>query len=392
MAGLTPRWLQNVVRVRAARRWARLAGEADGLPASRLRRLDAQARDLRRDLNRIISQADARLDRMRPGADPVDLPAGTDWRWRPGFLSAPIEPSGIAAPDSGTRLGDEAAVWHDCADRALILRQVRNAGHAELSPYGLLLETLGFSGSFLSLSVDLPPDALQGLTRSHILRLAIGVSVERPMNIYGRLNIGHGPNTDDLLRHLGDVVAGQAQHLVCEFDLHLVEMNEKRLEKIWLDLIFEIAPHECRADRGYVPVASHAGRGVGMPMGTTFTSAGLRGGIWRGMLHRATPPGRVVLAQNGTTVARADVSTAENGAYHVSVRLPADLLTDGVQTFLLLADDGDGDDAPRPGAERLAQLPVVAGRALDGDLRAEIELLRAELDLVKREVRRLAGG
>ncbi len=108
-----------------------------------------------------------------------------------------------------------------------------------MSPYGLLLETLGFSGSFLSLSVDLPPDALQGLTRSHILRVAIGVSVERPMNIYGRLNIGHGPNTDELLRHLGDVVAGQPQQLVCEFDLHLVEMNEKRLEKIWLDLIFE---------------------------------------------------------------------------------------------------------------------------------------------------------
>lgn len=129
-----------------------------------------------------------------------------------------------------------------------------------------------------------------------------------------------------------------------------------------------------------------------MPMGNTFTSAGLRGGIWRGILHRAAAPGRVVLAQNGMTVALAEITPANDGAHHVAVCLPADLLADGVQTFLLLTDDGEGDEGPRPGAVRLAQMPVVAGRALDGDLRAEIELLRAELDLVKREVRRLSAG
>lgn len=126
-------------------------------------------------------------------------------------------------------------------------------------------------------------------------------------------------------------------------------------------------------------------------MANTFTSAGLRGGIWQGLLHQPSAPGRVMLVQNGMMVATADVSPADEGAFHISVRLPADLLADGVQTFLLLTDDGKNDEAPHPGAVRLAQMPVVAGDALDGDLRAEIELMRAELDLVKREVRRLAN-
>ena len=135
-----------------------------------------------------------------------------------------------------------AAVYLDAgwpAARALILRQIPNRSSADLAPFGLQLETLGFAGSYLSVSIDLPDTALQGLTRSHIIRLDITMTVERPMSIYGRLNIGHGPNTDQLLRHLGDLQPGQTTSFVTEFDMYKIEMNEKRLEKIWLDLIFE---------------------------------------------------------------------------------------------------------------------------------------------------------
>ncbi|MBV0891744.1 hypothetical protein KTN05_07760 [Paracoccus sp. Z118] len=233
------RWIDDVARARAARRWERLASQVGRMPLADLRDIDDEARSLRRSLNRLVARADRRIDALRPGAEPLDLPAGTDWRWRPLFLAGPIAPRGIAAPDSGTRLGDEAAVWHDCPQNALVLRQARNKSSAELSPHSLLLETLGFDGSFLSISIDLPAEALDGLTRSHIVRLAAVVSVERPMNIFGRLNVGHGPNTDQLLRHLGDLHPGHPQSLVTEFDMYLIEMNEKRLEKIWLDLIFE---------------------------------------------------------------------------------------------------------------------------------------------------------
>ena len=59
---------------------------------------------------------------------------------------------------------------------------------------------------------------------------------------------------------------------------------------------------------------------------------------------------------------------------------------------MLLADDGQDDEAPRPGAQRLGHLPLIAGEVLDDDLRAEIDLLRAEIDLLKREFRQLATG
>lgn len=239
MAMQPRRWVKNQVRARAARQWAEFADTADGLGMGRLRALQDEAGGLRRSLDRFMGRARPRLDGAARALDVLNLPGGTDWRWRPSFLSSPISPTGIAAPENATRLGDEAAVWHDCQARALILRQTSNRSAADLAPYGLLLETMGFSGSYLSISIDLPAQALVGLTRSHIVRLDATLSVERPMSIYGRLNIGHGPNTDELLRHLGDLVPGVTENLVIEFDLHYVEMNEKRLEKLWLDLIFE---------------------------------------------------------------------------------------------------------------------------------------------------------
>lgn len=234
------RWLRNRLRQRALTEWQQLAAKAETMPLSQLRMLQDQALILRRTSHRFFTQAQLRLEGAQHPVDPLDLPGGTDWRWRPSFLSTRISPTGIAAPDTGTRLGDEAAVWHDCPVKALILRQIPNRSAADLAPFGLQLETLCFSGSYLSVSIDLPDAALRELTRSHIVRLDISLSVERPISIYSRLNVGHGPNTDEMLRHLGDLTPGDTcETRTVEFDLHYIEMNERRLEKLWLDLIFE---------------------------------------------------------------------------------------------------------------------------------------------------------
>ena len=62
---------------------------------------------------------------------------------------------------------------------------------------------------------------------------------KRPINVYARLNIGHGPNTDELIQQFHSFEPGLRSQQVIEFDLAYTQMNERRLEKIWLDLIFE---------------------------------------------------------------------------------------------------------------------------------------------------------
>ncbi len=109
----------------------------------------------------------------------------------------------------------------------------------------------------------------------------------------------------------------------------------------------------------------------------------IQGGIWEGVLTGAsgdTAPDLQVthLGQRaGSAAVMADPDRA--GAWHVKVAIPPDLLSDGVQTFLI-SDAADG--------ETLASFTIVTGEPLEDDIRGELELLRAELDLLKRAFRR----
>lgn len=202
-------------------------------------RLRGEAISLRRNLDRFLINTDRHADRVQAGLDALHMPGGTDWRWRPSFMCLPLQPVGVAAPENGARFGLETAVWHDCGERALILQQIRNLRVTDLAPFALKMEVFGFSGSFLSISIDLPDEALANLTRNHIIRLEANFQVERPMTIFARLNIANGPNTDQVTHHLtGSEPDTHSQHIT-EFDLAYTEINEKRLEKVWLDLIFE---------------------------------------------------------------------------------------------------------------------------------------------------------
>jgi len=83
--------------------------------------------------------------------------------------------------------------------------------------------------------VDLPEEATQGLTRRHIIRLDTIVELEKPLEIFARLNIKHGPNTEQLVR---EIPLG-GEDVMVEFDLAYTKLNEKRVERAWVDLIFE---------------------------------------------------------------------------------------------------------------------------------------------------------
>lgn len=68
---------------------------------------------------------------------------------------------------------------------------------------------------------------------------------------------------------------------------------------------------------------------------------------------------------------------SQSWAVHVSI--PSSILTDGVQAFLII--DGTTDTT-------LDQFTIVTGQPLEDDIRAEIALLRAELDMLKIAFRR----
>ncbi|WP_347266261.1 hypothetical protein [Paracoccus sp. (in: a-proteobacteria)] len=123
-----------------------------------------------------------------------------------------------------------------------------------------------------------------------------------------------------------------------------------------------------------------------------FQSHGLKGGIWQAEIRRDAAPGRLLLLHLGARVGTARVSDLGGGRWRIEAAIPAQRLADGVQSFLLLEDEGSGVEPLQPGARHLGSLTLVAGALLDDDLRAELSLMRAELDLLKRELRRLAVG
>jgi hypothetical protein len=59
--------------------------------------------------------------------------------------------------------------------------------------------------------------------------------VEKPLEIFARLNIKHGPNIEQIVRELPMM----GEEVMVEFDLAYTKINEKRVERLWLDLIFE---------------------------------------------------------------------------------------------------------------------------------------------------------
>ena len=117
----------------------------------------------------------------------------------------------------------------------------------------------------------------------------------------------------------------------------------------------------------------------------TLTRMRLAGGIWEGLL--ASTSGikpRLWIRHQEDIVAEPELhaatgATGNMAQWFVRFRLPVDRLHDGVQTFIV--EDASTGDA-------LAHETVVAGELADDTLHAEVALLRAELDLLKRAFRR----
>jgi Family of unknown function (DUF6478) len=237
MAGRIAQFLEGWHQRRTDQRWTRLAETAPELESFELRALRAEARGMRRQLDRVLQVADARLSVPGLGSGLPQMPLGTDWSWRPDLWRGALPEPGAVASGDRTALGDGVALYHDCPLGEVVVRQVRNDKPEDRAPYGLAIDVFGFKGSFLSLALNLPETAVQGLKARHLVRAEMVIDSDGPVRAYARLNIKHGPNLAQPVSSLPE----QGRDKVAEFDLAYADLNDKRIERSWVDLILNDA-------------------------------------------------------------------------------------------------------------------------------------------------------
>ncbi|MBC7738909.1 MAG: hypothetical protein H7245_17220 [Candidatus Saccharibacteria bacterium] len=235
MAGRLATYWDRLLFRRSLQRWARNAQAVGRADLVTLRLWRGRALALRRNLNIVIHEADHRLALPMVGSNVIRKPMGTDWSRRPFLWRGPLPVPGMAEVPGKALIGEGTTVFHDCRRSELTVRQIRNTREQDIAPFGLRMDVFRFDGSFLSLVLDLPEEAARGLKQRHLIRLDVIVEMEKPLEIFARLNIKHGPNVEQIVRELP---LNEAEVMV-EFDLAYSKMNEKRVERLWVDLIFE---------------------------------------------------------------------------------------------------------------------------------------------------------
>jgi hypothetical protein len=107
----------------------------------------------------------------------------------------------------------------------------------------------------------------------------------------------------------------------------------------------------------------------------------LRAGVWEGVLSGVSgQPLLEVMHLEAPVAGTSVVEIAERpGTFAVRVPVPVEALSEGVQTFLIR-------DAVL--GNKLGHFTIITGVAMEDDIRAEMDLLRAELDMLKRAFRR----
>jgi len=116
----------------------------------------------------------------------------------------------------------------------------------------------------------------------------------------------------------------------------------------------------------------------------TLTATRMFEGVWEGVLTASEANSNfqpeIEVTHLGAQIDGVTVTEdSTQGYWAVRVPIPVATLSDGVQTFLI-ADQRNG--------AKLGSFSILAGEPLTDDIRIEIDLLRAELDMLKRAFRR----
>ncbi len=116
----------------------------------------------------------------------------------------------------------------------------------------------------------------------------------------------------------------------------------------------------------------------------TVVKRRLLDGKWSGVVARIDGAGmaeapRIAVTLDGKQVLGVTLVQGEEGKWELTVPVPSEAIADGLRT-ILIQDSQDGT--------ALNSIALLSGEALDEDIRAEVELLREELDMLKRAFRR----
>lgn len=115
----------------------------------------------------------------------------------------------------------------------------------------------------------------------------------------------------------------------------------------------------------------------------TLVKTRLQSGVWEGVLTYSgdgsfTP--NLFLFHLNNKVADIEVVNGDtSNQWLIRAPIPIETVSDGIQTFLIVESTT---------SESIGSFVVLAGESLQDDIRAEMDLLRAELDMLKKAFRR----
>ncbi|MGB0959814.1 MAG: hypothetical protein ACPGVK_06135 [Halocynthiibacter sp.] len=116
-----------------------------------------------------------------------------------------------------------------------------------------------------------------------------------------------------------------------------------------------------------------------------FTDVQITSGRWRAVMHASAPVETPDLLVTHLEQPLEDITvenhSLEKNAWRVSAGIPVEAISDGVQVFRVYVNDMD---------TVVETFTILAGKPLEEDIRAEVQLLREELDMLKKAFRRHA--
>lgn len=175
-----------------------------------------------------------------PSAQEIDVPEGfhippkTQWGFTPGLQNG-ITLDGLSGKIlTGTSLGPYVTLHHESDGAEFSIQRPEDYGT------GLVFEFSGFAGDYFSLAFELPFEGVTALGRQDLLRLNLRTRADEPLKAYARLNLCHGPNTEQVVRMI-DVGEGES---IAEFDIFYTEFEQKRAASAWIDLIINDPAHK----------------------------------------------------------------------------------------------------------------------------------------------------